>query len=758
MINILRLPCVAKVLPTVYDDTLSYYELLNKTVDKLNELIETVNTDTASITELKMAVLEIQRWIDNFDEEGFAKLTGADFIGAITTTSTVTADEGFVGNLTGDVTGNLTGYVTGNVTGDLTGNVTGNVTGNLTGNVTGNVTGDLTGDVTGDVTGNLTGNVTGNVRGDVIGDVQGDLIGNVTGNLTGNVSGNVTGNVSGNVTGNVSGTLTGDSHGTHYGGVVGNVTGNLTGLADEAKVLDTPRSLVVDLASDSSESFDGSADADLGVKGVLPVEHGGTGNSSVDSAPTAGSTKMVTSGGVKTALDAKQDTLTFDIAPTLGSQNPVTSDGIFNAISQAGVGVVSSVFGRTGIIIAGDGDYNAGQVTYSGTASGLNATRVQGAIDEVVGIINNLPHSLAGCSDVEISAPTDGQVLKYDVTTQKWKNGADVSGIAPNNVSGLALTAGNEKVTIKWSDPDDTVISGQTICTWKMTKLVMKLGGFPTDENDGTVIISNSVRDQYAVNGYEVTGLTNGTTYYFQLFPVSDGNAVNRNADNRVSGTPMSSVQITLTINGAKEDTITITNSDNETVGTVVFEAGQTSGTFTTLVAPSYSNVWTFTSAVAKISASDFYSKNVTVTDAVSQTINCYPDKCWHWYGNKLAGMPTCSLPISEITHGFSISNSNNYNSSSETHFPDPVDVSNCTSLKVIAQGSFSGTSGTCYGWLGDTASTAFGSHFAIASFANSGLSYASGSIPSGHTDAYARVNLQHGGHSTGYIYAMYAE
>ena len=38
--------------------------------------------------------------------------------------------------------------------------------------------------------------------------------------------------------------------------------------------------------------------------GVLSVAHGGTGNSSVDSTPTADSTKMVTSGGVKAALDA----------------------------------------------------------------------------------------------------------------------------------------------------------------------------------------------------------------------------------------------------------------------------------------------------------------------------------------------------------------------------------------------------------------------------------------------------------------------
>lgn len=43
----------------------------------------------------------------------------------------------------------------------------------------------------------------------------------------------------------------------------------------------------------------------IGLTGTVPVENGGTGNNSVDTTPTANSTKMVTSGGVKSALDTK---------------------------------------------------------------------------------------------------------------------------------------------------------------------------------------------------------------------------------------------------------------------------------------------------------------------------------------------------------------------------------------------------------------------------------------------------------------------
>lgn len=50
-----------------------------------------------------------------------------------------------------------------------------------------------------------------------------------------------------------------------------------------------------------------------------------------DETPTANSKKMLTSGGAKTALDAKQDTLTFDNAPTENSANPVKSGGVYTA-------------------------------------------------------------------------------------------------------------------------------------------------------------------------------------------------------------------------------------------------------------------------------------------------------------------------------------------------------------------------------------------------------------------------------------------
>lgn len=56
-----------KVLPLVYDDSLSYYEILCKMVDYINNLIETDKLQNDEIDKLKHDVQTVQNWINNFD-------------------------------------------------------------------------------------------------------------------------------------------------------------------------------------------------------------------------------------------------------------------------------------------------------------------------------------------------------------------------------------------------------------------------------------------------------------------------------------------------------------------------------------------------------------------------------------------------------------------------------------------------------------------------------------------------------------------
>lgn len=66
MIKPLQFWC-QKVLPLVYDESLSYYELLCKVAEKLNELIQHDSEQDQAIQEIKQAINQLQEWIDNFD-------------------------------------------------------------------------------------------------------------------------------------------------------------------------------------------------------------------------------------------------------------------------------------------------------------------------------------------------------------------------------------------------------------------------------------------------------------------------------------------------------------------------------------------------------------------------------------------------------------------------------------------------------------------------------------------------------------------
>lgn len=56
-----------KVLPLVYDDSLSYYEVLCKVVEYINNLIEQDKIFGDEINAIKSDIDTIQKWIDNFD-------------------------------------------------------------------------------------------------------------------------------------------------------------------------------------------------------------------------------------------------------------------------------------------------------------------------------------------------------------------------------------------------------------------------------------------------------------------------------------------------------------------------------------------------------------------------------------------------------------------------------------------------------------------------------------------------------------------
>ena len=114
------------------------------------------------------------------------------------------------------------------------------------------------------------------------------------------------------------------------------------------------------------------------------------------------------------------------------------------------------------------------------------------------------------------------------------------NAVAVGDVSGITLAAaGNGKLSIKWTDPAATEVNdGVTLATWASTIVVVKAGGYatsPTDP-DAAYTFTSTTRNAYATNPLVATGLTNGTTYYVSLFPMSTDGKENTNTVNRKTG------------------------------------------------------------------------------------------------------------------------------------------------------------------------------------------------------------------------------
>lgn len=82
-----------KVLPLVYDDSLSYYEILCKMVTYINNLIETDKLQNDEINKLKQEVQKVQNWINNFDTR-FAESIIASYLA--TMIFVTISDEGYI--------------------------------------------------------------------------------------------------------------------------------------------------------------------------------------------------------------------------------------------------------------------------------------------------------------------------------------------------------------------------------------------------------------------------------------------------------------------------------------------------------------------------------------------------------------------------------------------------------------------------------------------------------------------------------------
>ena len=185
---------------------------------------------------------------------------------------------------------------------------------------------------------------------------------------------------------------------------------------------------------------------------------------------------------------------------------------------------------------------------------------------------------------------------------------AKPEAIQVGNVSAIsAVNNGNGKLAIKWTDPAEHIVSdGVTLTSWKSTKVVYKTGSYPTSPDDGILAINSTTRNAYATNPLIVSGLTDGTTYYFSFFPISTDGAINSNTANRITGV---SNRFTISTVPSQSGTLTYTgnalsptwsgyDSNIMTIGGVT--SGINAGTYTAIFTPKDDYKWNDGSFVAK--------------------------------------------------------------------------------------------------------------------------------------------------------------
>lgn len=129
------------------------------------------------------------------------------------------------------------------------------------------------------------------------------------------------------------------------------------------------------------------------------------------------------------------------------------------------------------------------------------------------------------------SGLTDGVTYYYkfftyttqNVYTDLEENLVEITpvAVAPANVSDMSVAAaGNGKVTLKWTDPDNTTQDGITTVAWGGSKVIYKKGSKPTSESDGTLVLNSTTKNAYKSTGLTISGLENGSNLLFCRVPL----------------------------------------------------------------------------------------------------------------------------------------------------------------------------------------------------------------------------------------------
>ena len=150
---------------------------------------------------------------------------------------------------------------------------------------------------------------------------------------------------------------------------------------------------------------------------------------------------------------------------------------------------VSSIFGRTGAVVAASGDYTASQVT-NVAAGNVAAITVQAAINELDTEKAAAAHSHA-VGDLTQSTATTGQVIKWNGTA--WAPGTDLTASSAANysqsftsVTSVAIThnAATSNVVVSCYNASEQEIVPQSVVVTNTNTVTVTFGGATTGRAD----------------------------------------------------------------------------------------------------------------------------------------------------------------------------------------------------------------------------------------------------------------------------------
>lgn len=142
---------------------------------------------------------------------------------------------------------------------------------------------------------------------------------------------------------------------------------------------------------------------------------------------------------------------------------------------------------------------------------------------------------------------TDNKFQYYDEETSQWVD----TQVTPENSYIITLTPQPMKkfivtynpdtmnVELEIDEPNDTIVDGQALCIVEKVIIRRKKDSFPTDENDGDLVLEIKRKDfgTYKNRPYVdiINGANNGDVYYYKAYPVSNIGVVGNTVDNKSS-------------------------------------------------------------------------------------------------------------------------------------------------------------------------------------------------------------------------------